>query len=237
MDNTKLLLEELQKLGDPEKAKGAAKFFQAAKGGYGEGDKFWGVTVPGQRALSKKYCKLLTSDEMPALLRHEVHEARLCALMTLVLMYQKTKNSGEKSRIVRIYRDALPCVNNWDLVDSSAPHILGDWCVTQGYAELLGLARSGELWKQRVAMISTQAFIRQNILEPVFEIADILLEHKHDLIHKAVGWMLREAGNRDFEREYSYLARNYKRMPRTMLRYAIEKFVEPLRQKFLKGTV
>ena len=237
MDASKELLGELAALQNPRKAVGAAKFFQARPGGYGEGDIFWGLNVPDQRVLSRRYYKLLEPAEVAPLLRHEVHEVRLCALMVLALQFQKARDDAQKAAIAQIYRENLPYVNNWDLVDSSAPQILGAWCVEHGAGELAELARSGNLWAQRVAMVATQAFIRAGNFAPVLEIAEILLQHKHDLIHKAVGWMLREMGNRDHALEYGWLLKHYRKMPRTMLRYAIEKFAEPVRQGFLKGTL
>jgi 3-methyladenine DNA glycosylase AlkD len=237
MEIKDLFMQELQNAGNPEKAKGAAWFFQTEPGGYGEGDVFLGLTVPAQRIISRKYYKLLTPEELADLLRHEVHEVRLCALMTLVLQYQKSKTEQDKEKIVEIYRANLDYVNNWDLVDSSAHLILGDWCLHHGYSELAELARSGHLWRQRVAMISTYAFLRAGQHQPALEMAEILLQHKHDLIHKAVGWMLREVGNRDYQAEYAFLVKHYPTMPRTMLRYAIEKFDEELRQDFLKGRI
>jgi len=229
------LLNELQSRQDEQRACGAARFFKTGKGEYGEGDQFWGITVPQQRSLSRKYHKLLDESDLQVLIRHPVHEVRLCALMMLVLRYQKAKSETDQERWVDVFRHNMDFVNNWDLVDSSAHLILGDWCLRHGWEELTALAHSGHLWRQRIAVIATFAFIRQDIYEPCFRMAEILLDHRHDLIHKAVGWMLREAGNRNFTAEYEFLILHHRSMPRTMLRYAIEKFADPLRQKFLKG--
>jgi 3-methyladenine DNA glycosylase AlkD len=230
-------LRDMKAIENPAKARSCEGFFQTGKAGYGEGDKFWGLTVPQQRSICKQYYKLLNIEDLRQLLGHEVHEVRLTTLMTMVLIYQKSSDDSTRKAIVDIYLDSLERVNNWDLVDASAHYILGDWLWDKDWKLLIKLAKTEHLWTQRVAMISTFAFIRKGNSEPAFAIADLLLHHKHDLIHKAVGWMLREAGNRDFAAEYEYLKLRYKTMPRTALRYAIEKFDEPLRQAFLKGTI
>lgn len=230
-------LQAMSELKNDRKALGATAFFKTAKGEYGEGDIFWGLTVPQQRTLSRQYYKLLSEDDLSDLLSSEIHEQRLCTLMMLVLRYQKAKSDAEKLSTVNIYRDKIDYVNNWDLVDSSAYLILGDWCMNHNYDELITLAQSEKLFRARIGIIATLAFIRSRNYTPTLEISTLLLHHKHDLIHKAVGWMLREVGNRDFATEYEYLRQHYKVMPRTMLRYAIEKYEETLRQKFLKGEV
>lgn len=230
-------LRDLKATENTGKARSCEGFFQTGKGGYGEGDKFWGLTVPQQRSICKQYYKLLNIEDLRQLLRHEIHEVRLTTLMTMVLVYQKSSDDSTRKAIVDVYLDSLERVNNWDLVDASAHYILGDWLLDKDWKLLIKLAKTEHLWTQRVAMISTFAFIRKGNNVPAFAIADLLLHHKHDLIHKAVGWMLREAGNRDFTAEYEYLKPRYKTMPRTALRYAIEKFDEPLRQAFLKGTI
>ncbi len=237
MTQQEQFLQALQEQAIPGKAASSYRFFKAAKGGYGEGDVFWGLTVPAQRSLCKQYYKLLNLTDLAELLQNEVHEVRLSALMMLVLQYQKTKEARVRNAVAEVYLAHLDYVNNWDLVDASAPYILGDWCLHNGYQKLLELARSSHLWRERVAMLSTFAFIKAGKPEPCLEIAEILLHHKHDLIHKAVGWMLRELGNRDYSTEYDFLAKHYKTMPRTMLRYAIEKFDESIRQLFLKGSI
>ena len=230
-------LGELKEHSKPAKSAGAARFFQAYPGGYGEGDQFWGLTVPEQRTICNHYYKLLTLKDLDTLLQHEVHEVRLSALMTLVKQYQKAKQQANKTQAKDLYLKRLEYVNNWDLVDCSAHYILGDWCLAHGHQVLVELAESGHLWKQRVAMISTFAFIRGGDSHVCLQIATLLLDHKHDLIHKAVGWMLRELGNRNFGLEYDFLVKYYSKMPRTMLRYAIEKFDEEMRQRFLKGSI
>lgn len=234
-------LDEMLKILDEEKnplrAPAMAKFFQAYPGGYGQGDEFWGITVPRQRKVSAIWNKMLESEELAGLLSHPVHEVRLTALMAMDLKFKRSKLSKHKDGIAALYLANLAGVNNWDLVDSSAHQILGQWLLDKDWSVLIDLAGSGELWKQRVAMIATYAFIRKGVFEPTLKLAELLLSHKHDLIHKAVGWMLREMGNRDLEAELGFLETHYKTMPRTMLRYAIEKFPEELRQDFLKGRV
>lgn len=229
-------ISKITALGNPASVPGKAKFYQAFPGGYGEGDKFLSISVPAQRTLSKEYFKLLCLDELSSLLENPYHEIRLTTLMMLVLRYQKSKDTKEKEAITHIYLNNLDHVNNWDLVDSSAHLILGAWLSDKPHDLLLELA-ADHLWKQRVAMISTYYFIRNKQYETAMKIATKLLHHKHDLIHKAVGWMLREIGNRNYQVEYDFLLKHYKTMPRTMLRYAIEKFDEEIRQGFLKGKI
>ncbi len=231
---------ELSSLADPERAVQSASFFQTGEGGYAEGDLFAGVTVPQQRKVAKKYAKELSLEETLELLRSHCHEYRLTALFVLVYRFERT-DAEERETILKLYVENLAYVNNWDLVDSSAHKILGPWLfdrLPEKKPDLLfELARSEDLWKQRVAVIATLHFIRQGRFEETLKLADILLEHQHDLIHKAVGWMLREVGKRDFDREFVFLKERYRRMPRTMLRYAIEKFDPPLRKKFMTGAV
>jgi 3-methyladenine DNA glycosylase AlkD len=233
----KEFLQAMQSAGNPARVPALAKFFQAYPGGYGEGDKFLSVQVPEQRRLSRIYYNLLTLEELADLLKSPYHEFRLTTLMMLVLRYQKTKDMKEKEAIVNIYLDNLDYINNWDLVDSSAHHILGSWLQDKPHGILFNLAAEDHLWRQRVAMIATACFISNGQYETTLKLAQKLLYHKHDLIHKAVGWMLREVGKRDYKTEYDFLKKHYKTMPRTMLRYAIEKFEEPVRQDFLKGNI
>jgi len=228
---------ELQKHINVEKANFLPKFFQAFPGGYGEGDQFIGVTVPNKRKVARKFYKDIPLVEVEELLNEPIHEYRLTALFILILKYDKFKTDAEKKAIVNLYLNNIRCINNWDLVDSSADKILGPYLLDKEKDLLYELARSDDLWKQRIAIITTYYFIRNNQFDHTLNIAKILLDHKHDLIHKAVGWMLREVGNRDFDVEFNFLREHYPQMPRTMLRYAIEKFEEGLRQQFLKGLV
>lgn len=229
---------ELVQYINEEKANFFPRFFKTGPGEYGEGDSFIGITVPDQRKVAKKFYKHISLKELAIILKEKVHEYRLTALIMLVLKYEKSKDENEKEEIVSTYLDNLDGVNNWDLVDSSAGYILGAYLYAKADKSILyRFAESNDLWKQRIAIISTSYFIRKNEFEDTLKIAGILLNHKHDLIHKAVGWMLREVGNRDRETELCFLKEHYKLMPRTMLRYSIEKFEPELRQKFLKNLI
>lgn len=228
---------ELNKYGNKEKAAFLPKFFQAFPGGYGEGDYFIGVTVPEQRRIARRHFRPVLLNELEDLIRDPVHECRLTALFILVLKYERAKTENEKQAIVDYYLGNIDHINNWDLVDSSAYKILGAHLFEKERNLLYELARSGKLWRQRIAIIATLYFIRNFDFTDTLELAALLLDHEHDLIHKAVGWMLREVGNRDHEIEYRFLKDHYKVMPRTMLRYAIEKFDPKLRKKFLAGLI
>lgn len=220
-----------------EKAAFLPKFFNAFPGGYGEGDQFLGIKVPDQRKVARQFYKKITLSTIEKLLHEPFHEYRLTALFMLVYRFEKTEREEEKQEIVNLYLDNLKFVNNWDLVDSSADKILGAYLMDKNKDILYQLARSGDLWKQRIAVIATFHFIKNNKFNDTLEIAKLLLHHEHDLIHKAVGWMLREIGKRDLQTELDFLQKYYQTMPRTMLRYAIEKFEPELRWKFLKGLI
>lgn len=230
-------LKALQSYEDRDKALSSQRFFRTGKGEYGEGDKFWGLTVPVQRSISKEYYTKLALADLRYLIKHEIHEVRLTTVMMMVLKYQHAKTDEARAEVVELFMDSMVHINNWDLVDTCAHLILGDWLLDKDWSILKELAQKDHLWTQRISMIATFAFIRKGIYEPTLEVAKILINHKHDLIHKAVGWMLREVGNKDYQTEYDFLLPRYKTMPRTMLRYAIEKFKEPVRQAFLKGTL
>jgi 3-methyladenine DNA glycosylase AlkD len=232
--------KEIKSHADKEKAAFFPRFFKTGKGEYAEGDQFIGVTVPNIRNAVKKYYLTLDINETEELLNDRIHEFRLAALLILVLKYQKAGTEKEGKKVVDIFLKNLASVNNWDLVDSSADKILGAYIFTKGEYHksiLYDFARSSDLWKQRIAIMSTFYFIRKGEYEDTLKIAKLLLNHKHDLIHKAVGWMLREVGNRDFDTEFDFLKESYKVMPRTMLRYAIEKFDPKVRTQFLKGQI
>jgi len=235
--HVKDFLQKMESLGNPGQVAGKAKFYQAYPGGYGEGDKFLSISVPEQRAVSTAFYKQLTPDELAKLLENPFHEIRLTTLMMLVLRFQKSKDNAEQEAIVNIYLSHMDYVNNWDLVDSSAHYILGPWFLNKPHDFLTKLADENHLWNQRIAVLTTFHFIKKGQYKTTLILAEKLLNHKHDLIHKAVGWMLREIGNRDYQTEYDFLKKHYKTMPRTMLRYAIEKFDESVRQGFLKGTI
>lgn len=237
MQYFQVVIEELQQYVDKEKAQFLPKFFKTNPGDYAEGDQFIGITVPNQRKVARKFFNNLSLEEVKKLMHEPIHEHRLTALFILVLKYEKSKIESEKKAIVELYLDNTSYVNNWDLVDSSAEKILGPYLFDKEKRILDELANSNDLWKQRIAIIATYHFIKNYMYDDTLRIASILLRHKHDLIHKAVGWMLREIGKRDFDVEYNFLLSNYMQMPRTMLRYAIEKFDEELRQRFLKGLI
>lgn len=224
---------DLKQYIDPDKATSLAKYFKTCPGGYGEGDIFIGISVPNQRKVAKKYYKAIDLKGIQILLNDPIHEYRLTALFILVYKFEKTKREEEKEKIVDFYLKNLSFINNWDLVDSSADKILGAYLFDKDKKILFDFARSNHLWQQRIAIISTFYFIKQNSFQTTLDIAKILLNHKHDLIHKAVGWMLREVGKRDLGAEIDFLKEYCQKMPRTMLRYAIEKFEPEMRKKFL----
>ena len=210
------------------------RFFKTGKGQYGEGDVFWGIDVPTSRKISERYTHISKKDIL-RLLKNEVHEVRLVALFILVAQYKKA-DPKLKAELVKFYLDNTKYVNNWDLVDSSAHQILGDFLLDKTEEEkriLLTLSHSKDLWEQRISIVATFAFIRKGELDWTYKIVDTLDKHNHDLIHKACGWMLREAGKKDEKRLKEYLGRKASTLPRTMLRYAIEKFPEPVRLEYL----
>jgi len=226
---------DLRKVSIPGKAKELMRFFKTGPGDYGEGDIFIGVTVPEQRKIARRYYKTISFEELEKLLQDPYHECRLTALLTLRLLYEKEKSADRQDELVQLYLRNLDFVNNWDLVDSSAPYILGPHLYGRKTALLDELVQSGDLWRQRVAVLATYYFIRQGSFDQTLRLAEQLLEHPHDLIHKAIGWMLREVGNRDLECELEFLKKHHSMMPRNMLRYAIEKVEPSLRQKILEG--
>lgn len=227
---------ELSEFASPEKAAGMQRFFKTGPGQYGEGDTFIGVTVPQLRALAKRATGSLTQRSLLALLRSRCHEERLLGLLVLVQRFQRGDRE-ERRRVFDTYCANLPYVNNWDLVDLTAPYIVGPYLYERERDALDAWSRSADLWERRVSMVATFYFIRQNDFGDTLRIADTLLQDDHDLIHKAVGWMLREVGNRDRAVLGRFLKTRYATMPRTMLRYAIERFPEDLRQRYLKGLV
>lgn len=229
------ILEELKAMGDPVKAEHSLRFFKTGPGEYGEGDKFLGIRVPPQRALAKRY-RQATREDALNLLTNEYHEARLTALFLLVNLYNKADSRG-REQIYNDYLSHVRFINNWDLVDSSALQIVGHFLFDRDRSALYELARSEDLWERRISIIASFYFIRQYEFDDTFKISDILLNDREDLIHKAVGWMLREVGNKSRPAEEAFLNKHYQNMPRTMLRYAIEKFPEELRLAYLKGTI
>jgi 3-methyladenine DNA glycosylase AlkD len=231
----KTMLDQIKKdllqFRNPEKAKNLSWFFKTKKGQYGEGDTFLGIPVPEQRKVVKRYIDLPLND-LQELLSSKIHEHRLTALLILVSKYEKADASG-KNEIFSFYLKNTETINNWDLVDLSAPRIIGDYLRKKDPSILFKLAKSNNLWERRIAILSTFNFIANNDFDVAISIAELLLHDEHDLIHKAVGWMLREIGKRDQEIEEQFLSKYCIRMPRTMLRYAIEKFEEKKRKFYL----
>ncbi|HEC85554.1 MAG TPA: DNA alkylation repair protein, partial [Thioploca sp.] len=201
-------------------------------GEYGEGDKFLGIKVPVQRKVAKKYQALSLTD-IQTLLNSDIHEYRLTALILLINHYTKA-NDTNKQKIFDFYLHNTKHINNWDLVDITAPKIVGDYLLDKPRDILYQLARSTNLWEKRIAIIATMTFIKQDDFSDTLKLAEILLNDEHDLIHKAVGWTLREVGKREQSVEENFLNKHYKQMPRTMLRYAIERFDDKRRKFYLK---
>lgn len=229
---TKIITSELQALSDDEKREIFPKFFKAGKGEYGEGDRFLGVTVPNIRAIAKLH-KDISLDEIRDLMLSEWHEVRLCAL---IIMVEKSKKNDEALRkeLFNLYLSQTERINNWDLVDLSCRFIIGEYLLDKSRDILYQLAQSPLLWDNRIAIVSTYAFIRKGQLEDTYALSDLMMHHPHDLMHKAIGWMLREAGKRNPERLYDYVMSHRADMPRTMLRYAIEKFSPKERSMLMK---
>lgn len=215
------LVHDLQSISNSKKAKISAWFFKTGKGEYGEGDKFIGGTVPEMRKVAKKYVDL-DLFELEKLLKNKIHEYRFTALEILVMKYEKALLK-EKKIIVSFYLKNKRQINNWDLVDTSAPYILGDWLSKNDRSVLYKLAESKSLWDRRIAIVSTFAFIRAGQFDDTLKLALILIDDKEDLLHKAVGWMLREVGKRSEKTLIDFLDQNWQEMPRTMLRYAVER--------------
>ena len=215
----------LQAMGNKTAAEHARRYFKTGPGQYGEGDLFLGIRVPVLRQLTKEYSDIALDDAVE-LLRSPLHEVRLLALLIMILQY---KRGGNETAIYRAYLANTHCINSWDLVDCSAADIVGAHLFERDRKPLYRLAKSKSLWERRIAIVATFYFIRRNQFDDTLAIAELLLNDKEDLIHKAVGWMLREVGKRDLKLEEDFLTPRYKQMPRTLLRYAIECFPEPKR--------
>lgn len=225
------LRNDLQRIKNQEKAKILARFFKTGKGEYGEGDIFIGLMVPDSRKVAVKY-KDMPLNDIKILLKSKIHEERLIALLMLVHNY-KNGNTAEKEKIYNFYLKNTKLINNWDLVDLTADKIVGAHLLDKDKSILYKLAKSNNIWERRIAIISTFYFIRNNKFDDTFEISRLLLNDKHDLIHKAVGWMLRELGKRNQMEEEKFLRKYYKNMPRTMLRYAIERLEQDKKRFYL----
>ena len=227
------LVAELRAASDPVKAAGQARFFKTGKGEYGEGDIFIGITVPALRKIARRHRELPLSG-IEKMLASKIHEHRAVALEILVAQYARGAES-DRAKIAAFYLRNTARINNWDLVDGSCREILGQHLKTRSRAVLLRLVRSKSLWERRIAMVSSMTLVWEGELEDAFAIATLLLDDSHDLIHKAVGWVLREAGIVDRKRLVEFLRTHYARMPRTALRYAIEHFSAEERQRMLRG--
>jgi 3-methyladenine DNA glycosylase AlkD len=223
--------EDLLKAADTDHAEKLQSFFKTGEGEYGEGDVFHGVRVPYQRKTAKKHRDIPITEAIK-LLHSKFHEERLTALFILTQKYQRGDEKTHE-QIVKLYLANTHWINNWDLVDSSAHKILGDWLKDKPRDILYHLARSNNLWERRISIISTFAFINQGDLDDAIALAEILIDDNHDLIHKATGWVLREVGKRNQERLFSFLDKHIHDMPRTMLRYSIEKLEENKRKYYL----
>lgn len=223
---------------DPTQVGGLSRFFKTGKGQYGEGDKFLGIKVPMTREVVKQCWKETSFDDLEACIASEYHEMRLAALLTLVQIFKHAKkDNSSQQQCVDFYLSHTQYINNWDLVDLTCYELLGTWLLDKDRTLLYDLARNGKtIWEQRIGMVSTMQFLRHGELDDTYAIADLFLENPrplHDLLQKAVGWLLREAGKRDEQRLKDWLSRRYKTMPRTMLRYSIEKFSEKERKRFM----
>ncbi len=225
--------KQIKRLGNKEYAARLRKYFKTWKGEYGEGDRFLGIQVPVLRKIARKYRKI-SIGEVSELVKSQFHEERLFSLLVLVESFKRA-NDKDKKIIYTLYLSNTKFINNWDLVDASAGHIIGAYLLTRDKKPIYVLARSKNIWERRISIMSTSYFMKYNRFVDTLNIAEMLLGDEEDLIHKAVGWMLREIGKRDFELEERFLGKYYKSMPRTMLRYAIEKFPEERRKIYLKG--
>lgn len=233
--SSKVIKQRIGTLANPTKAKIHARFFKTGPGQYGEGDKFLGLTVPQQRKIAKQFAEKTPLDEVAKLLQSGIHEHRLTSLLIMVSQFEKG-DAEQRLTIYEAYLQSTRYVNNWDLVDLSAPKIVGEYLLDKPRQRkiLYQLAKSNYLWERRIAMLATFTFIKQQQFTDSLKIAAILLTDSHDLIHKAGGWMLREIGKIDQVAEEKFLKKHYKIMPRTMLRYAIERFDPEKRAFYMK---
>ena len=219
----KIILDEINSLASEEKAQHLLRFFKTGKGQYGEGDLFLGINVPTLRAIAKKHFAAVSLDDIQILIENPYHEVRMVSLFMLIFIFKKATNEA-KSEIFNLYLKNVEYINNWDLVDLSAPQIVGSYIFeTKNFDAARKLAEANHLWSNRIAVVCNWYIIRQNEFGLILELSEKFLHHKHDLMQKAVGWMLREMGKRDIDPLYEFLDKHHKVMPRTMLRYSIEK--------------
>lgn len=228
--------KELRKLANKKIAEHSAGFFKTGKGEYGEGDTFLGIRVPETRKIAKRHTDIPLSD-VKKLVISKYHEERLLGLVIVANKYAKAKEEAEQEKLYKFYVNHFKYINNWDLVDVTCPHVIGRHLMYRDRKVLYKWARSKHLWTKRIAMLTNWWFIRSGDLKDVYPIAEILVNDEHDLIHKAVGWMLREAAKKDMKKTEAFLKKHCKTMPRTMLRYAIERFPESKRKKYMKGKI
>lgn len=236
MENYDAILRELEAAADPAKAAVLARFFKTGPGEYGEGDRFLGITVPAQRTVAKKY-RDTGFESLHRLLSSPWHEHRLTALLITVFRFESSRSEEERKACADFYIAHTDRINNWDLVDLSCYKLLGKWLEQKDRSLLYEWARSSHIWKQRIAIVTCMHFIRRGDFTDCLAIADILLRHPHDLIQKAVGWLLRETGKKDEKTLTGFLRTRYRLMPRTMLRYAIERFPEETRKDYLRNSI
>lgn len=230
--------QALEILAIPEKAEFFLRFFKTGKGEYGEGDLFLGVIVPDQRKVAKEFYNKISLEELSKLLSSKYHEHRLTALLMLILKFEKSKEKSQQKEIIDFYLNHLDFINSWDLVDTSCYEILGRYCFENQQEKLLvDLSNSDRMWEKRIAIVGTMHHIKKEQFELTKTFALKNLKHPHDLMHKANGWLLREMGNKNEQELLDFLNLHYKEMPRTCLRYAIEKLAENLRQDYLKGKI
>ncbi len=230
------LQKELRNHAHPEKIPIYQNFFKTGKGEYAEGDVFIGITVPDTRNVARNNADI-SLNALVQILNSNIHEDRMCALLVLVYKFEKAESENERKEIIDFYIKHHLSGNNWDLIDCVADKLLGRWLIDKDKKLLYEYANSSNIWERRISIISTFQFIKNNQFQDTLKISEILLNDKHDLIRKAVGWMLREVGKRNFSVLESFLMSRYKKMPRTMLRYAIEKFPEKKRKAYLNGKV
>ncbi len=232
----KTVIDRLEELADAEKAVILRRFFKTGPGEYGDGDVFIGVTVPQVRKVATEYYDKLAPEHIEALAASPVHEHRLAALLMMECLYRKSRHDETlRKTAVDLYLASLDHINNWDLVDLTAPKILAPWLENRDRGLLYELSESGDLWRERIAIVTCLSFIRKGDFDDILRIAERHLSHRHSLIHKAIGWMLREVGKKDERVMTRFLEEHYDRLPRTALRYAIERMEQSRRKRWLKG--